>query len=448
MLEKISATLASRASLGFRFGSGFLFSIVGAFFNSGSTFLVNIAVANLLGRETFGEFAIIQNTLLTLATVGSLAAGYTATKYIAEFRSTDKAKCARVLALCSVFSLSTGIVFTLALLIGAPWLAGTVLRASHLSVGIRLAACVVFFFVHNFYQTGALAGLEGYAGIAKAGIIAGISYFLLCVAGTLVWGRNGALAGLSASAGVQWLALSFFLRRERIRQGIGMDYRGIRQEREVILRFTLPAALSGLSSMPALWLSNAFLVRQVSGYSQMALYAAATNLRVLILLLPQLINNVGMSLLNNAKGSGDAKRYRKVFWVNLGMSTIVTVVSAAFMAIFGLYVLPIYGRGFDQGYPVLLVLMASTIIEVLTIAVFQTIQTQARMWLSLFVVSLPRDTLIILMAYWLAPGSGATGLALAYTTGWTVALCATVVIAGMLERQHPQRSLLFAFSSK
>lgn len=210
MINTIRARLASPASLGVRFGSGFVFSVVAAAFNSGSTFLVNIAVANLLGRETFGKFAIVQNTLLTLATVASLAAGYTATKYVAEFRSSDKARCGRILGLCSVLSLGMGLVFTAGLIIIAPWLSRVVLRAPDLTPGVRLASLVVFFSVHNFYQTGALAGFEHYAGIARAGIISGISYFLLCSGGALAWGKEGALAGLSASAAVQWLALSFF----------------------------------------------------------------------------------------------------------------------------------------------------------------------------------------------------------------------------------------------
>lgn len=197
--------------------------------------------------------------------------------------------------------------------------------------------------------------------------------------------------------------------------------------------------------MPALWLCNAVLVRQPDGYSQMALYAAATNLRVLILLLPQLLNSVGMSLLNNARGTGDNTQYRKVFWANLGASITITAAGAVLMAGLGWYILPIFGRGFAQGYPVLLVLMLSTIVEALTIAVFQSIQSHGRMWLSLFFVALPRDVLIVLIALMLAPLYGATGLAIAYTTGWALALISTVVVAGMIDRREQHRPLLFAF---
>lgn len=436
MIRNITAALGAPTSLRVRFGSGVAFSLVAALFNSGSTFLVNIVVANLLGRETFGEFAIVQNTLLTLSTVASLANGITVTKYVAEFRSVDKAKTARVLGLCSTLSLATGIVFTLVLVVGAPWLADVVLKAPHLTTGVMLAAAVVFFSVNNFYQTGALAGLENYAGIAKAGVIAGIAYFLLCVAGAYVWGREGALAGLAASAGVQWLALGFFLRRERLRQEIGIDYRHWTKERDIVVRFSIPAALSGFSSMPALWLANTFLVRQPGGYAQMALYTAATNLRIIVLLLPQLLNNVGMSLLNNIKGLGDTRRYRKVFWGNLGLTAGITLTGAVVMILFGPTLLSFFGRSFSDGYSVLLVLMMSTLIEGLTVAVYQIIQSQGKMWLSLFAVALPRDLLIVLLAYVFTPVYGAMGLALAYIIGWGLALLLTVIAASYLYRNN------------
>lgn len=436
MIKSISATLASPGSLRVRFGSGLVFSVIATFFNAGSTFLVNIVVANLLGRETFGEFAIVQNTLLTLSTMASLATGYTATKYVAEFRSVDKAKTARILGLCSTLSLVMGIAFTLALMAGAPWLADAVLQAPRLTTGLMLAAAVVFFNVQNFYQTGALAGLECYAGIAKAGVIAGLAYLLLCIVGAYAWGREGALAGLAASAGVQWLALGFFLRHERVRQGIGIDYRHWIRERDIVLKFSLPAALSGFSAMPALWLANAFLVRQSDGYTQMALYAAATNLRVLVLILPQLFNNVGMSLLNNAKGLGDIRRYRKVFWGNLGLTASVTIASAVAMAFLGPTMLAIFGRSFGEGYSVLLVLMASTVLEALMQANYQIIQSNGKMWLSLFAISVPRDTTIVLLAYVFTPMNGATGLALAYTLGWGLALLSTVTVASYLNRSN------------
>lgn len=428
MIKNLVLTQAPPTSLRARFGSGFLFSLVAAVFNGGSTFLVNIVVANLLGRQIFGEFAIVQNTLLTLSTVASLGTGFTATKYVAEFRSVDKLKTGRIVGLCSALSLAMGILFTVALLASSPWLAATVLKASHLSRGLMLTAAVIFFNVNNFYQTGVLAGLESYPAIAKAGVIAGTTYFALCATGAYFWGREGALAGLTVSTGVQCLALRFYSRRECARHGIVPDYRGMTKERSVFFKFALPAALSGFSFMPAVWLSNTFLARQAGGYIQVALYAAASNLRVLVLFLPQLFNSVGMSLLNNARGVGDARRYRRIFWGNLLATALVTLVGAIGITFLGPALLTFFGRDFGEGYPVLLVLMASTLIEALMLATYQIIQSQGRMWLSLFAVALPRDATLVILAYLLTSAYGAVGLALGYAAGWGLALMFTIIV--------------------
>ncbi len=409
-----------------------MFSLLAAIFNSGSTFLVNILVANLLGRQVFGEFAVVQSTLLTFANVASLGTGFTATKHVAEFRSVDKLRTGRIMGLCSVASLGMGGLATVTLVASSSWLAGSVLKASHLSTGLILASAVAFFGVNNFYQTGALAGLESYASIAKSGLIAGTTNFIACSTGAFVCGREGALAGLAAGAGIQWLALRHFLRQECVTHGITVDYHGMVVESGVLFKFALPAALGGLSFMPALWLSNTFLVRQPGGYAQVALYAASSNLRVLVLFLPQLLNNVGMSLLNNAKGAGDPKRYRRIFWGNFLVTTLATLLGAAGTGFLGPALLGLFGREFGAGYPVLLVLMASTLIESLMLATYQIIQSQGRMWLSLFAVALPRDITIALLAYLLAPGHGALGLALAYTSGWGLALVATIVVVSLI----------------
>ncbi len=428
-LENASTILIAPAGWRARFASGVVFSLVAAVFNAGSTFAVNVAIANFLGRETFGEFAIVLNTLLTIANVAALGTGLTVTKYVAEFRSVDRDKAGRIMALCTAIATLMGSLLAITLLVGAPWLARLALSEPQLTLGLRLTAVVVFFNVTNFVYSGVLAGLEAYPALAKAGVISGTAYLLACVAGAYVGGRDGALAGLAISVGVQWLTLRFFWRRECARQRIVADYGRMGAEREAILKFALPAALSGLSSMPALWLANTALVRQADGYAQWALYAAAANLRVTALFLPTLLNSVGMSLLNNARGLGDRGRYRKVYGGNLAMAGGVTLTGAVGMALVGPALLSFFGRGFEGGYPVLVVLLVSTLFEALTMAVRQVVQSHGKMWLSLFILALPRDGLIVLLAYKLTPAYGAVGLALAYTAGWGLVLILNTIAA-------------------
>lgn len=427
-------------SLRVRLQRGVIWQFLAASFGQGSTFALNLIVANLLGRQLFGQYAIVQSTLLTWSTLAQLATGYTAAKYIAEFRSTDKARAGRILTLGAGVSAAIAVVVAAALFGLAPWLAREILANTGLVAPLRITAGALPFVVLNGFQSGALAGLEAYPALAIAGITGGVTYVGFSTA--LAWrgGLAGALAGILLSAVVQWAVLLRLLLRESARQGIRFDLRTAWKEQGIITRFTLPAALSGFSSMPALWLASTMLVRQPDGYSQMALYTAAYNLKMLVLFLPAVVNNVGMSLLNNQKGLGDTVRYYRLFWANLILTMAAVLLGAAGVGVLGPSLLSVFGRTFEEGYPILLLLLISTLPEALALAIYQIVQSHARLWLSLLTIALPRDLAIVALAYLLIPGRGAAGLAAAYAIAWFGALVLYIVVARTIAvqaRAHP-----------
>jgi O-antigen/teichoic acid export membrane protein len=420
--------ISLHGSLRDRLARGVTWNIIGALFSQGSIFLCNIILANILGRTGYGEFGMIQNTTLTLAGVAQLATGYTATKYVAEYRFTDRERTGRILGLCSIFSGGMGCLATFLMLGAAPWLADSLLKAPHLGTGLMIASGSVLFSVLNGYQVGALAGLESYAAIARISAFHGVLHLTICSVAAWQWGLNGALAGFVVSSLLRWIIFYRVLILASVGQAIFFIYKGIWKEAEIILKFALPAALSGLFSMPAIWLVNTFLVRQPEGYSQMGLYSAANSLKTVILILPQLINNVGMSLMNSQKGLGNQASYRNVFWVNLAMTTSVVLAGVIFMTLFGSLILRMFGKDFVSGYPVLIILSFSAIPETLVLAFYQIIQSRAKMWLALLALTLPRDLLIISLAYFLAPLYGAVGLATTYVVAQTVSLILVIAI--------------------
>ena len=287
------------------------------------------------------------------------------------------------------------------------------------------------FIIMNGFRTGALGGLEGYGALARVGVISGIAYLGLGSIGALFGGVNGALAGVTASAIVQWIVLGRLLAEETARRGLSTVYDHPWRERDLLIRFALPASLSGFVTLPALWLASTILVGQPGGLEQMALFAAANTYRVAVLFLPNTVNAVGMSLLNNQRGTSD-HAYRRVFWQNLAMTSGLAFAAAAAIAVCGRWLLAAFGHSFEDGYRTLLVLMVAAIIEAVTMGFYQVVQSQAKLWLSLFVVALPRDTLIVVAAYLLTPSLGSLGLASAYLIGWTVALCTTSALAARL----------------
>jgi O-antigen/teichoic acid export membrane protein len=293
-----------------------------------------------------------------------------------------------------------------------------------------LGALVVLAAVLNGLMTGVLAGLESFRALSRALIWSGLLYLVIVTACGWISGRDAAVAGLAVSGALQTLLLWREVRSELARQHIRPIWSGLRAESHVAIHFALPGTLSALTAAPALWLASATLARQRDGYSQLALYSACYTLVMLVFFLPSIINGVAASLINRERGAQRPARYRDVFWLNMGVTAAVAVAGALVLAIGGRLALRLFGEQFVVGYDVLLILLLAIIPESLTIAMNQVIQSQARMWLAILAINLPRDLALIALAHWLVPGRGALGLAIAYAAARLLAVvCITAVVA-------------------
>jgi len=385
-----------------RLRAGLTWSLVAALFSQGASFGVSLTLANALGREPFGRFTMIQSTLATLAAICQLANGLTATKFLAEHRSVDKKRAGEILGLTSAVSLVSGTLAAAALLCLAPWLAAHVLGSSDLVGPLMLSSVSVFFLVFNSYQMGTLAGAEAYRSLAINAIVSGPGYLLLATGGARLLGLTGAVAGVLGYGLLQWLILYRFRQEVLRREKILVSFEGIRSQWPLVRSFVLPAALSGLSSMPALWIASVILARQKGGFGELALYGAAMSLRLLILFLPSLVYNVGVSLINNQRGLKNADSLRRLFWTSLSLTGGLGLAGAAVIVPFGRQILRMFGPSFAEGYPVLLILCGAAVLESFAIGVYQLVQAEGRMWLSFRAIALPRDATVVLAAWLLA----------------------------------------------
>jgi len=411
--------------------TGVAFNLLAAGFNQGSTLVVNLVVANLLGREAFGKYTMVLTTLATLATLGQLSMGYTATKHVAEYRAVDPGRTSRILGLGAMVSFLSALAAALALALSAGWLARAGLETPDLAPLLRLTAAAVFFTVLTGFFSGALAGLEMYSTLAKAGVVSGLVYVALCIGLAYRFGLTGAVAGIAASALIQSAVLGLALVRGAARRNVPIAWRGSWQERAILWSFALPASLTGLLSLPAVWLANAVLALQAGGYQQLALFGAANTFRTMVLFVPQAINNVGMSLLNNQQRTS-SEAYKRVFWMNAALTALSAVVTAAALFLAGAPLLRLFGPEFGAGRQALGILLGAAVIEAVAIAAYQIVVSRGRIWASLFFVSLPRDASLVLLAALLTPSFGAAGLAGAYAIGWTLALLGILALVSRL----------------
>ena len=421
-----------------RLALGTIGNLLAVVLNQGSTFAVSITIARLLGRHAFGEYVLIQTSLVSLAGIFQLALGFSATKYVAEYRTSNRAKAGRIIGLCKLGTCAAAAVAALCLFLGASWFGSHFLNHEALAPALRAGSVYVFLSVVNGYQTGILAGLEEYGLLAHAGAVSGVSAVLLIGAGAQVGGSVGALLGLVASALARWIFHAVVLGTALRRHDLRATYADAAQECRILLRFTLPAALAGYYSVPLLWLANTLLAKQPSGYGEFAIYSASTNLRLAALFLPSVVNTVGLSVLNNIKGKGVIEEYRTAFQRNSFAISWAAALGALMVGLAGSSLLSLFGKEFSGDPWVLPILLVSVLPEALTMASCQYLQSSEHLWLTFFVLNVPREGGLLVLAYLLAPRYGATGLSAAYAVAQGLGCCTARVTVRRLEARKAQ----------
>lgn len=414
-----------------RLQSGLLWNIIAAVFNQGSTFALGLVVANVLGRETFGMYGLLQSTLLLLSNFTQFAMGYTTTKYVAELRASDQRRTARIVAASLTGATVAAIGASLFGWAVASFAADRIIGQPALAPFIRISAPTIAFIVLSGIATGALAGFESFRRIAVNGIVSGIVYIGLGAWGAMRWGLTGVAVSLVVSSAVQAIMLVIQAVDEARRHGAALSvsaFREMLEEAPMLIHFAIPAALAGFSAAPTLWIVNAVLARQARGLTAVALFTAANSIRLAIMFVPYLVNRVGFSLLNNYRGVNDAGGFRRAFWANTAVVTAMTVIGLTGVAIGSPFIMRIFGPAFIEGRGTLIILAAATLPEAVAIGFFQIVQARGLMWIALFRVTLPRDVTIVLAALLFAPRYGAAGGALAFLVGATVMLLSNLLL--------------------
>ncbi len=141
-------------SLRQRITRGALWSLTGAVISQALALAASVITARYLGKEGFGEFGIIQSTIGMLGTLAGLGLSTTATKYVAQLRTTDPDRAGRIIALGSAIALSSGSLLSAASFLFAPLLAARTLNAPQLTMELRIASGLLVLNALNGTQTG------------------------------------------------------------------------------------------------------------------------------------------------------------------------------------------------------------------------------------------------------------------------------------------------------
>jgi O-antigen/teichoic acid export membrane protein len=399
-----------------RFLKGALWSVFGSSVSRGLALIASIITARIVGQAEFGQLGIIQSTVGTLGTFAGLGLGMTATKYVSSLRISDPDKTGKILALLSLLSYITAALVSIGLIIYAPAFAKHTLKEQQLTLPLQIGAVLMFLSVVNGVQTGALAGLESFRSISQVSLISGVCSFPLIIVGGMSYGLCGTMAGLTVTTGINCWLNNRILRTVCKEHDISYNFTDCFKEFRIIIKFTIPSALSSFIVAPALWYTNLMLINQPNGYLEMGLFNAANQWQTAILFLPTALSPLILSLLANKNCGQDKKEYWRIvklsFIVNIGIVSI----AAASISICSPYIMKAYG--FTTGWEVLCLLSIVAILNASLNVIGQIIASSASMWWG-FLLNLFWAIAFITFASLFVKPYGALGLALSFVTAYS-----------------------------
>jgi O-antigen/teichoic acid export membrane protein len=406
-------------SLQARFLAGAFWSLGGAIVSRGLTMLGAIGAGHLLGTAGFGELGIVQSTTSMFVALAGLGLGLTATKSIAETRTRDPQRAGRYITLFFQVTLGSGLLLSALYLLALPSLGATLPPGAGLTLALQVGAGLIFFGALNGTGLGVLAGLEAFKRSANVGAVRGALTAGLGLLGVATYGVVGGVAGtvLAEFLSAGWIVLA--IRMEAHRRGIPRGGSRGALEWPVLWRFSLPALLSSLVVLPALWIANVRLVRDGGGFDQMGVFSAALKWNQMILFVPSALASIILSMLSNSHGSGSREEFRGIFRLSLAVNLGVTLVPSVLAAVFAPTLMRIYGPAYVGGWPVLVALSAASLPMVLNTILGQAFISTGSIWCRFALDFLLAATLAA-TAWWLIPRAGALGLAIANFVAFSV----------------------------
>ena len=353
--------LLQSQSVGARLARNTAWSIGGSVSSQGSALLTALLVARLLGVSEFGKLALVQATVLLLATVGELGLSLTTTKFVGQWRALDPDRAGKLIGWSLRVMAASGCLMGV-LMVG---LESQFVPASSggMTAEIRVACGLLFFEMLNRVQLGAMAGLEAFDGIARVQVVRGLLMLPCVVAGAWWAGVAGAL-GAYGFVGLVTFAIGHLILARRCESaGIRVRYRGSLEPGIVSTSASMWS--SALLMTGSTWIVSVLLSGRPSGLFELGIYNAADKWKTALLFLPNMLFQVNLPMLAHSRAAKDHGACRRIVAMGLGLTLGVTCAGAIGVYLLAPFLMSIYGNGFAGGAKVLMLAAFVAIVSAL-----------------------------------------------------------------------------------
>jgi len=399
-------------------------AFISIFTSSLAHFILRIVLGRELGPEGLGIYTLAFTIYLFGMQFAAFGIGSALTKYVAEFID-DQATIRRYVSSGMTSSIFTGSLMGIVLYLLAPYIAISFFKIPELEVLLQLIAiCYPFIAI----QKGVLGTLNGFRkmhlyallNIVQNILVVGISLALVLVFGL---GVLGAVIGLVVSTIVIGVLCPFLI-RDHIRFDVALwDAPALRATTMFGFYVILANSISFLNTQ-----INSILIGYYLNPTEVGIFAVSVLLAHTLTLIPSAVQTVTNPTMANLYGKGDIEGVRRIVYSTIKKSSLISVASAAFLAVFGSFIISfMFGEKFQASYIPLLLLLVGSAIGASYMVVGTTLSSIGKVNI-IFRIGVICVALNIILNILLIPSFGIAGAAIATSITSIVDFWITIVV--------------------
>jgi O-antigen/teichoic acid export membrane protein len=359
---------------------GLSWTAIGFLISKAFSFGAAVYLSRMMGKHVYGELGMVQNTVGVLGLFAGAGMGLVTTRFISACRIRERGRIGKILGIVVLASSISTLVVVALIYLAAEHLSVKVLNNKDLGEPLRIGCFLLVSNVCFEVLAGILSGFEDFKSCSIAEIIRGVLIFPAAVLLTPIQGLDGAVAAfaLASSAGAVYL-----LQRARsivAKNCLKFEIRGAVGEIGILVRYALPTVLSSALPVPALWYATVLLARMPNGYSELGVYNAASQFRMLIMVIPVLLSRVLVPLLAHEHGeSNDAAYHRAIEGTQYATMVVLLPVTLGLVFI-SEEVMGFFGEDFRKGARVMVFLTAGTAVSAIGAVIGSAVIATGHMW--------------------------------------------------------------------
>lgn len=355
-----------------------LSSLFGKFF---SAFAV-ILTAKYIGKENFGYFSTIQNTIIFLSVFSIFGIDISFTKYVSQYKDSKK-KLSEIVSFLFFSSFILVVFLSIVVFLFSENISKYFLNDINLSFYIVLMIPCLVLISLNAIISGFFIGLQKFKNISIINTIGAMSYLISVLITTSKFNLIGAFFAFSIYNLALFLTNIFYCIKSFKEEGIKLIFsKSVFSQFKILTEFSIPSFLSSLIVAFTLWYPLSIITYTDNGYQENAIFNASSQIKNMTLIIPNALSSVLLPFFTSINKTNDLK---KSLYTNLFYSLIISLVIFIVTFFSSPILMSLSGKDFINGYYVLNLLVLSTIFQNLSSVLGQVILSLGKVWEGFFI---------------------------------------------------------------